>query len=142
MVGAQGWLGGWRGKAHKKLELRLVLLSGTGLRKRAGGRDLLCDWQCLLSSSQPEETQGNTEKDEPGAWEETFKTHSDSKPYGEGRSALGRGAASPRQAAALSAPFAFLPGPTSVGLDFSLPGMEHVYGIPEHADSLRLKVTE
>ncbi|XP_076972096.1 neutral alpha-glucosidase AB isoform X1 [Tamandua tetradactyla] len=62
----------------------------------------------------PEETQGKAEKDEPGAWEETFKTHSDSKPY----------------------------GPTSVGLDFSLPGMEHVYGIPEHADSLRLKVTE
>ncbi|KAK2498120.1 hypothetical protein MC885_016662, partial [Smutsia gigantea] len=62
----------------------------------------------------PEETQGKAEKDEPGAWEETFKTHSDSKPY----------------------------GPTSVGLDFSLPGMEHVYGIPEHADNLRLKVTE
>uniref|UniRef100_A0A2K5BXA0 Neutral alpha-glucosidase AB n=1 Tax=Aotus nancymaae TaxID=37293 RepID=A0A2K5BXA0_AOTNA len=62
----------------------------------------------------PEETQGNAEKDEPGAWEETFKTHSDSKPY----------------------------GPMSVGLDFSLPGMEHVYGIPEHADNLRLKVTE
>ncbi|KAM5225478.1 neutral alpha-glucosidase AB isoform 2-T2 [Hipposideros larvatus] len=60
------------------------------------------------------ETQGKAEKDEPGAWEETFKTHSDSKPY----------------------------GPTSVGLDFSLPGMEHVYGIPEHADNLRLKVTE
>lgn len=54
------------------------------------------------------------EKEEPGVWEETFKTHSDSKPY----------------------------GPMSVGLDFSLPGMEHVYGIPEHADSLRLKVTE
>ncbi|XP_040837870.1 neutral alpha-glucosidase AB isoform X1 [Ochotona curzoniae] len=63
---------------------------------------------------QPEETQGNAEKDEPGAWEETFKTHADSKPH----------------------------GPTSVGLDFSLPGMEHVYGIPEHAESLRLKVTE
>uniref|UniRef100_A0A2K6QE97 Neutral alpha-glucosidase AB n=1 Tax=Rhinopithecus roxellana TaxID=61622 RepID=A0A2K6QE97_RHIRO len=62
----------------------------------------------------PEETQGKAEKDEPGAWEETFKTHSDSKPY----------------------------GPMSVGLDFSLPGMEHVYGIPEHADNLRLKVTE
>lgn len=45
-------------------------------------------------------------------------------------------------AAALSAASALLPGPTSVGLDFSLPGMEHVYGIPEHADSLRLKVTE
>ncbi|KAM5247381.1 neutral alpha-glucosidase AB isoform 2-T2 [Ctenodactylus gundi] len=63
---------------------------------------------------QAQETQGKTEKDEPGAWEETFKTHTDSKPY----------------------------GPTSVGLDFSLPGMEHVYGIPEHADSLRLRVTE
>uniref|UniRef100_A0A2K5HFR9 Glycoside hydrolase family 31 N-terminal domain-containing protein n=1 Tax=Colobus angolensis palliatus TaxID=336983 RepID=A0A2K5HFR9_COLAP len=62
----------------------------------------------------PEETPGKAEKDEPGAWEETFKTHSDSKPY----------------------------GPMSVGLDFSLPGMEHVYGIPEHADNLRLKVTE
>ncbi|XP_066107837.1 neutral alpha-glucosidase AB isoform X2 [Saccopteryx bilineata] len=62
----------------------------------------------------PEETQGKAESSEPGAWEETFKTHTDSKPY----------------------------GPTSVGLDFSLPGMEHVYGIPEHADSLRLKVTE
>ncbi|XP_058161281.1 neutral alpha-glucosidase AB isoform X2 [Dasypus novemcinctus] len=62
----------------------------------------------------PEETQGKAEKDEPGAWEETFKTHTDSKPY----------------------------GPMSVGLDFSLPGMEHVYGIPEHADNLRLKVTE
>ncbi|XP_068834199.1 neutral alpha-glucosidase AB isoform X2 [Capricornis sumatraensis] len=62
----------------------------------------------------PDETQGKPEHDEPGAWEETFKTHSDSKPY----------------------------GPMSVSLDFSLPGMEHVYGIPEHADNLRLKVTE
>lgn len=33
---------------------------------------------------QPEETQEKAEKDEPGAWEETFKTHTDSKPYGEG----------------------------------------------------------
>uniref|UniRef100_A0A8C0XF32 Glycoside hydrolase family 31 N-terminal domain-containing protein n=1 Tax=Castor canadensis TaxID=51338 RepID=A0A8C0XF32_CASCN len=89
--------------------------------------DLLEDRSLLLSvnarglmefehqrAPRPEETQGKGEKDEPGAWEETFKTHSDSKPY----------------------------GPTSVGLDFSLPGMEHVYGIPEHADNLRLKVTE
>lgn len=37
-----------------------------------------------FSSLQPEETQGKEEKDEPGAWEETFKTHSDSKPYGKG----------------------------------------------------------
>uniref|UniRef100_A0A8D0L6C6 Neutral alpha-glucosidase AB n=1 Tax=Sphenodon punctatus TaxID=8508 RepID=A0A8D0L6C6_SPHPU len=32
--------------------------------------------------------------------------------------------------------------PASVGLDFSFPGVEHVYGIPEHADSLRLRTTE
>lgn len=92
---------------------------------------------------QPEETQEKAEKDEPGAWEETFKTHSDSKPYGEG---LGKPRAGVQRHLAkrkLCKPsFAFLSGPTSVGLDFSLPGMEHVYGIPEHADSLRLKVTE
>ncbi|XP_063002384.1 neutral alpha-glucosidase AB isoform X1 [Elgaria multicarinata webbii] len=56
---------------------------------------------------------GEAEED-PGAWEETFKTHTDSKPN----------------------------GPTSVGLDFSLPGVENVYGIPEHADNLRLRTTE
>ncbi|MGH0149833.1 UNVERIFIED_CONTAM: hypothetical protein FKN15_035461 [Acipenser sinensis] len=32
-------------------------------------------------------------------------------------------------------------GPSSVGLDFSLHGFEHVYGIPEHADTLQLKNT-
>jgi len=34
-----------------------------------------------------------------------------------------------------------LTGPCSVGLDISFPGVEHVYGIPEHADSLALKTT-
>nr|XP_020652990.1 neutral alpha-glucosidase AB [Pogona vitticeps] len=52
--------------------------------------------------------------EEPGSWEETFKTHTDSKPN----------------------------GPTSVGLDFSFPGVENVYGIPEHAENLRLRTTE
>uniref|UniRef100_A0A669E9Y0 Glucosidase II alpha subunit n=1 Tax=Oreochromis niloticus TaxID=8128 RepID=A0A669E9Y0_ORENI len=33
-------------------------------------------------------------------------------------------------------------GPSAVSLDFSLPGVEHVYGIPEHADTLRLKTTD
>lgn len=32
-------------------------------------------------------------------------------------------------------------GPSSVGMDISFPGMEHVYGIPEHADTLTLKTT-
>ncbi|XP_061900189.1 neutral alpha-glucosidase AB isoform X2 [Entelurus aequoreus] len=54
------------------------------------------------------------EKDEEGMWEETYKSFTDSKPN----------------------------GPTAIGLDFSFPGVEHVYGIPEHADSLRLKTTE
>uniref|UniRef100_A0A8C7ZAV1 Glucosidase II alpha subunit b n=1 Tax=Oryzias sinensis TaxID=183150 RepID=A0A8C7ZAV1_9TELE len=34
------------------------------------------------------------------------------------------------------------PGPSSISLDFSLPGVEHVYGIPEHADDLKLKTTD
>ena len=32
-------------------------------------------------------------------------------------------------------------GPCSVGLDISFSGVEHVYGIPEHADTLALKTT-
>ena len=32
-------------------------------------------------------------------------------------------------------------GPCSVGMDISFPGVEHVYGIPEHADSFVLKTT-
>lgn len=54
------------------------------------------------------------ENEEPGLWEETFKSHVDSKPY----------------------------GPTSVGVDISFPGAKHVYGIPEHADSFALKSTK
>ena len=37
--------------------------------------------------------------------------------------------------------FFIFQGPCSVGLDISFPGVEHVYGIPEHADSLALKNT-
>ncbi|XP_048380858.2 neutral alpha-glucosidase AB isoform X2 [Stegostoma tigrinum] len=69
-------------------------------------------------AEKPEDTNSQKEneekEDEAGMWEETFKTHTDSKPN----------------------------GPSSVGLDFSLPGFEHVYGIPEHADNLKLKTTE
>jgi len=48
-----------------------------------------------------------------GRWEEHFGTHRDSKPK----------------------------GPTSVGLDFTFEGVSHVYGIPEHAEHLKLGVT-
>ncbi|KAJ2802387.1 glucosidase II, partial [Coemansia furcata] len=48
-----------------------------------------------------------------GAWEETFRSWTDTKPR----------------------------GPESFGLDISFNGYEHVYGIPEHASSLSLKST-
>ncbi|XP_044304563.1 neutral alpha-glucosidase AB isoform X4 [Varanus komodoensis] len=77
---------------------------------------LTVDQELAEKSEQPEEASkpASEAEEEPGAWEETFKTQTDSKPN----------------------------GPTSVGLDFSLPGVEHVYGIPEHADNLRLRTTE
>lgn len=46
-------------------------------------------------------------------WEETFGGNTDSKPR----------------------------GPESIGLDISFPGYSHVFGIPEHADSMSLKET-
>ncbi|NXJ58723.1 GANAB glucosidase, partial [Spizaetus tyrannus] len=86
------------------------------------GRELLCSVNArgLLFFEHLRQRRDSAPKataeaaEEPGSWEETFKTHTDTKPN----------------------------GPTSVGLDFSLPGFEHVYGIPEHADSLRLRTTE
>ncbi|XP_054006859.1 neutral alpha-glucosidase AB [Hylaeus anthracinus] len=57
---------------------------------------------------------GDGAEDDPGAWDENFKTHHDSKPL----------------------------GPEAVALDFSFPGADHAYGIPEHADSFALKSTK
>lgn len=48
-----------------------------------------------------------------GLWEDTFDGKTDKKAY----------------------------GPESVALDFSFPGYNHVYGIPEHADTLSLRET-
>lgn len=48
--------------------------------------------------------------DEPGAWEEDFKSHHDSKPN----------------------------GPEAVALDFEFPHAQILFGIPEHADSFAL----
>uniref|UniRef100_A0A8C9WL76 Glucosidase alpha, neutral C n=1 Tax=Scleropages formosus TaxID=113540 RepID=A0A8C9WL76_SCLFO len=53
------------------------------------------------------------QEDSEGLWRETFKKFVDIKAN----------------------------GPTSVGLDFGLHGFSHVYGLPEHADTLRLKDT-
>lgn len=57
---------------------------------------------------------GDGADSDPGAWEENFKSHHDVKPL----------------------------GPEAIALDFSFPGAENVYGIPEHADSLALKSTK
>ncbi|XP_063725366.1 neutral alpha-glucosidase C-like isoform X2 [Symsagittifera roscoffensis] len=50
---------------------------------------------------------------EKGMWDESFKSHPDSKPR----------------------------GPASVGMDIGFPGFKHIYGIPEHADSFNLRNT-
>ncbi|XP_053682461.1 neutral alpha-glucosidase AB [Sabethes cyaneus] len=52
-------------------------------------------------------------KEDPGAWEENFKSHHDSKPK----------------------------GPEALSMDFSFPQGKVLYGIPEHADSFALKHT-
>ncbi len=54
------------------------------------------------------------EGDPEGWWEETFKSHTDSKPR----------------------------GPQAISLDLSFPGFQHVYGIPEHAATFDLKPTK
>lgn len=53
------------------------------------------------------------EGDPEGWWEESFKTHKDTKPY----------------------------GPQAISLDLDLPAYRHVYGIPEHATSFALGLT-
>ena len=37
--------------------------------------------------------------------------------------------------------FTSFKGPSALAMDFSFTGFDHVYGIPEHADSLALKQT-
>eukprot|EP01137_Pigoraptor_chileana_P034251 Opistho-2@26520 len=56
----------------------------------------------------------DTAADGEGAWDESFKTHRDSKPN----------------------------GPQSVAMDVTFTNFEHVYGIPEHASRLSLPSTK
>ena len=60
-----------------------------------------------------EQPASETGQDEFNLWDESYGGNTDSKPR----------------------------GPESVGLDISFPGYEHVFGIPEHADSMSLKQT-
>lgn len=52
-------------------------------------------------------------QEDPGTWEENFKSHHDSKPL----------------------------GPEAVALDITFPGADRAYGLPEHGDRLPLKST-
>ncbi len=81
-----------------------------------------------------DEAEGVDNGEEPGMWEETFKTHHDSKPYGIGVVLS--------MYMIIVIVFTYSIGPSSIGMDISFPGVEHVYGIPQHADSLALKTTK
>uniref|UniRef100_A0AAR2L9R9 Neutral alpha-glucosidase AB n=1 Tax=Pygocentrus nattereri TaxID=42514 RepID=A0AAR2L9R9_PYGNA len=90
------------------------LLTFEHLRLRKDTSDTDFEREGLAHSLRSNSSQKLKEEDKPGMWEETFKTHSDSKPN----------------------------GPSSISLDFSFPGVDHVYGIPEHADTLKLRNTD
>ncbi|XP_065833509.1 neutral alpha-glucosidase AB-like isoform X2 [Oscarella lobularis] len=64
-------------------------------------------------NEQKKEEEEEEEEEERDLWEESFRSHHDSKVH----------------------------GPSSIGVDIAFPGSSHVYGIPEHADSLNLKET-
>lgn len=55
----------------------------------------------------------SSELDRQGMWEESFQSHTDSKPN----------------------------GPMSVGMDVTFPQSSHLFGLPEHASSTELKTT-
>lgn len=59
----------------------------------------------------PDDRKDNEDGD--GFWEETFKGHTDSKPYGS----------------------------SSIGLDISFLGVKSIYGLPEHSESFGLRST-
>uniref|UniRef100_A0A671RDG0 Neutral alpha-glucosidase AB-like n=1 Tax=Sinocyclocheilus anshuiensis TaxID=1608454 RepID=A0A671RDG0_9TELE len=92
---------------------RLDIVEGPQVLMSLNSRGLLA-FEHLRSEQVTGQENIKEEEDKPGMWEETFKSHTDSKPN----------------------------GPSSISLDFSLPGVEHVYGIPEHADTLKLKNTD
>lgn len=63
--------------------------------------------------SKGDDEKGDSEVDDSTWWEESFGGNTDSKPR----------------------------GPESIGLDVTFPGYAHVFGIPEHADSMSLRET-
>ena len=81
-------------------------------------------------------------------WEETFKTHTDKKPYGTAQSparwppsltTVPDSVVGCRLTALVSSRCL---GPESVGLDVMLVGVSHVYGLPERSTALNLPSTK
>lgn len=105
------------------IPFRVDLFSGDQLVISANARGLM---RFEHMRPKPEQNEGGEKTEDeggplsddtmsdPGAWEENFKSHQDSKPN----------------------------GPAAVALDFSFNGAHYAYGIPEHADSFALKSTK
>ncbi|KAH9423409.1 hypothetical protein DERP_003688 [Dermatophagoides pteronyssinus] len=91
---------------------RLDIYSGNDLVMVVNQRGLF-NFEHYRRKPQEGEEDPNTDCTEM-CWEETFKGSTDSKPN----------------------------GPMSLGMDVTFIGFEHVYGIPEHADSFSLKDTK
>ena len=77
--------------------------------EKAVSEDVTGDENSENKVEQPLEELG----DEAGAWEESFQSFTDSKPF----------------------------GPEAVALDFTFPQASNLYGIPEHADHMSLQST-
>lgn len=100
---------------------RIDFYQGETLTTSVNSRGLM-NFEHLRKKPEPQPEQENGEDDEnkvdppeddPGAWEENFKGHHDSKPS----------------------------GPSAVALDFTFHQANILFGIPEHADSFALKTT-
>lgn len=102
--------------SHKVLiafnPFRVDIFTGDRLVVSANAREFL-KFEHFRQKRENVPEEEKLEEEEDGGWEETFKSFVDSKPY----------------------------GPMSVGMDFSFVGFDHVYGLPEHADSFALKNT-
>lgn len=94
---------------------RIDLYSGNSLVISGNAQGLLrFEHQQVKQEPRPEGEAADMATEDPGAWEENFKSHQDSKPY----------------------------GPMAVGMDITFVGAEQAYGLPEHADNLPLKSTK
>lgn len=94
---------------------RIDLYYGNNLVISGNARGLLrFEHQQVKQEPRPEGEAAEVPQEDPGAWEENFKSHHDNKPY----------------------------GPMAVGFDMSFVGAEQAYGLPEHADNVPLKSTK